>query len=374
MAALLFQWYGSAWPRVLPWCLANALLMVLVTMLNRYSSKELPWIDGETPLGHTMTGLIVSFLIVNRISSALNRYFQIRNHVGVILRGTRELVQKSIVFSRRGGRMKKGVGDSEWRLELAYRCLLLARTTASNFEYAHSGQPAYDAPELGHGPEKTFCAPPSDEFSRRYGVPRSRGLDSFRVPRQVIQLMRETICGQTERLSAPFPANHEMNLLASVDAIAAAYSSICNLMMTPIPFPLVQMAHTITLFYVFTLPLVFLKDTTGHLVSDCTQIFMITYGFVGLLLVAEELDDPFGEDPNDFDVMGYARFALDDVLIMIHDADGSDWADALRSKMKLDDQSAIQGQNSSHGENESLIKSCQRDLGQHASVPDWLAY
>ena len=66
---------------------------------------------------------------------------------------------------------------------------------------------------------------------------------------------------------------------------------------------------------------------------------------------------------------------MDDVLIMIHDADGPDWADVLQRKMKLDDESTIQGQNSSHDENECLIKSSQKDnigLGQHASVPDWL--
>jgi len=41
--------------------------------------------------------------------------------------------------------------------------------------------------------------------------------------------------------------------------------------------------------------------------------FFITYGFVGLEYVSMELDDPFGDDPNDFDDLGMAEvrpFAL----------------------------------------------------------------
>lgn len=33
------------------------------------------------------------------------------------------------------------------------------------------------------------------------------------------------------------------------------------------------------------------------------MVFLMTYGFVGLELVAIELDNPFGNDANDFDNM-----------------------------------------------------------------------
>lgn len=353
--------------------------MILLTILkSNGNSKILPWLQGESPLAHTITGLIVSFLLVNRISSALNRYFQYRGYVSVILKDTRELVQKSIVYSRRGRHENDspGAGDPEWRSELAYRCLLLARTTASNCEYPAAGLPAYEVPELS-GPELEFCAPPSSDFMRTHEIPHNKGLASFSVPLRVAQLIRTTICSQTERLSTAFTTNHEMNLLSVVDDIVGAYTNIVNLMMTPIPFPLVQMADTITIFYVFTLPLVFLKDSpgTGHLLSDCCPIFFITYGFIGLLLVAGELDDPFGDDPNDIDVTGYAEFVLDDILIMIHDADGLKWADALRRKMNSSTQNQASLPMRCNDENETLIKRYKKDsprLGNRVTVPDWL--
>ena len=38
----------------------------------------------------------------------------------------------------------------------------------------------------------------------------------------------------------------------------------------------------------------------SSIVAHCFVIFLLTYGFVGLELVAIELDNPFGNDPNDF--------------------------------------------------------------------------
>ena len=102
---------------------------------------------------------------------------------------------------------------------------------------------------------------------------------------------------------------------------------------TPVPFPLVQMARTLVMVYVFTLPLVFLGDGNSNFWEDCITTFLLTYGFLGLDTTSVELDDPFGDDANDFDVAAYAQFAIDDVIIMIYDADGEEWADALRYKM-----------------------------------------
>lgn len=35
-------------------------------------------------------------------------------------------------------------------------------------------------------------------------------------------------------------------------------------------------------------------------------MFLITFGFIGLDFVVLELEDPFGNDPNDFDDVGMA--------------------------------------------------------------------
>ncbi|MGK3751984.1 MAG: putative membrane chloride channel (bestrophin family) [Bacillariaceae sp.] len=364
--SVLFQCHGSIWPKVFPWCFANIVFMIVLTLLE--SNYNVNFI-GESPLGHKFLGLIVSFLIVYRVSSALSRYLLYQNHLTTLLMQTRELVQKAIVFSRRNKNNDQAA--KEWRSEIAYRCLLVTRTTAAIAEYPVSKIAAYEIPELS-AQELEFCTP-DHAFMRHAEIPYGKGLDSFRVPLKVAQLLRETICSQEERLTHPMIIHQEMSLLASVDQFLNGYYGIRSLMMTPVPFPLIQMAHTIGLLYVYTLPFVFLKHTNGNLFEDCFNIFMLTYGFVGLILVSEELDDPFGDDANDLDVTAYAGFAADDVVIMIHDADGVQWADALRYKMNENVSKPI---NETTGllptRSEGLTKNKSIHLSNRQSIPDWM--
>jgi len=53
-------------------------------------------------------------------------------------------------------------------------------------------------------------------------------------------------------------------------------------------------------FFLFRLNLTFLFSHYHH------YHYQVTYGFVGLETVSIELDDPFGDDENDFDNLGMA--------------------------------------------------------------------
>lgn len=79
----------------------------------------------------------------------------------------------------------------------------------------------------------------------------------------------------------------------TVACIALLVESTLKLVTTNFPFPLVQMARTFLLFYIFTLPFALLSDISSPYVH-LVVIFFLTYGFVGLEIVAVELDDPFG--------------------------------------------------------------------------------
>jgi predicted membrane chloride channel (bestrophin family) len=63
------------------------------------------------------------------------------------------------------------------------------------------------------------------------------------------------------------------------------------------------MTATFMWFYVFTVPFALLSaDDTSVLsaVAHCLVTFALTFGFVGMDLISIQLDDPFGEDENDF--------------------------------------------------------------------------
>jgi hypothetical protein len=110
----------------------------------------------------------------------------------------------------------------------------------------------------------------------------------------------------------------------------------------PVPFPLIQMARTFLFLYIFTVPFVMLADDSG-VVPHCFAVFIMTYGFLGLEVVAIELDNPFGSDENDFDNSGMAENAYEDTYLTILDVDGQKWADKLRKRM--DDQFDIKNAN-----------------------------
>jgi predicted membrane chloride channel (bestrophin family) len=93
------------------------------------------------------------------------------------------------------------------------------------------------------------------------------------------------------------------------------------------------MARTFLFLFVFTVPLVFLSDKNSSLMYHCVAVFIVSYGFVGLETVAIELDDPFGDDENDFDNEGMAEKAYEDMYLTILDIDGPEWASKLRIRM-----------------------------------------
>lgn len=91
----------------------------------------------------------------------------------------------------------------------------------------------------------------------------------------------------------------ENKLYGSVDSFMQGYYGFRKFLTTPTPFPLIQMAKTFLFLYAFAIPFVLLKENSG-LVAHCFFVFLVTMGFVRLEAVATELDNPFGDDPNDF--------------------------------------------------------------------------
>lgn len=102
--------------------------------------------------------------------------------------------------------------------------------------------------------------------------------------------------------------------------------------MIPFPFPLVQMARTVLFFYVFTVPFALVEDVSKP-IAHLVVIFFLTYGFMGIEYVSIELENPFGNDANDFNNIRMAHVSFEDVYTVIADIDGEEWADGLRRKM-----------------------------------------
>jgi len=266
----------------------------------------------------------VSFLLVSRVTIGLGRYTEARDGLEVMYREQRELVQNMVIFSDHClDRAAK-----EWRQECAYRGTILLQVVMAVIDYPTTKVPAWEISELSGEEEQYSTSGWQQKQQRMMSTThnltdfsslnvvvrkstfalsaqarrwahnlRSEWEETMRVPIHLAYLLRKSIHSHSKRLRTPMSASNESKLLSSVDSFMGGYYRLRNFLTTPVPFPLVQMSRTFVFLYIFTVPFVLLQDESSNLAHYCT-VFVMTYGFMGLEIVAIELDDPFGDDDN----------------------------------------------------------------------------
>jgi len=147
---------------------------------------------------------------------------------------------------------------------------------------------------------------------------------------------------QQKILNPPMVIHKEMKLHQYVIDLAESYQGMAMFSATPYPFPISQMTryckfrllpyiyniylliyiyifmktHSCIIFFriflfmwVFTLPFALLYQS-DELFSIIVIIFFGTYGFFGLEFVSIEMDDPFGSDANDIEMIKLSSVSL----------------------------------------------------------------
>ncbi|CAB9518082.1 Zinc finger, RAN-binding domain containing 2 [Seminavis robusta] len=323
--SILTQRLGSAWPAVFPFCVFNVAVVLLLSYIN--ADGPIVYISGQ---GHKFIRFVVAFLFVSRVTMALQRFNEARGHLGQLYRESRELVQYLCTLTAKYQDEK----SREYRAELTYRSMLFLRTAVGILDYHTTGLPNWKVPEL-NGVELDYVLnnllyhPQNAHYAM---LPRCEFEENIRVPLLIGLLLRKSIIEHTKRLPKPLAMPEENKLFAAVDSCVTAYSGLRKFKSTPVPFPLIQMARTFLFLYIFTVPLVFVKDESS-IYAHCFAIFLMTYGFMGLEMIAIALDNPFGDDPIDFKSLALAHTAFEDTYLTVLDIDGREWADFLRYRM-----------------------------------------
>ena len=125
--------------------------------------------------------------------------------------------------------------------------------------------------------------------------------------------------------------NEYRDLVLMVQSFQEAFHGFRVLIFTPYPFPLVQMTRAFLFFWVYTLPLVLLKDY--RLWSALLIALLVSFGFIGIEYVSMALDDPFGDETNDVDEHGMALLVYEDIYLALYRTDGPAAAFALRDRV-----------------------------------------
>jgi len=357
---VLFCWEGSVWPGVLPFCIFNAGLTFVILALRKYYGINLSVPDD----GHKLMTTILSFLIVNRSSTSYKRYMEARHHLEDLYRSCREIIDCANIFSAHD----QGPKAKAWRAEVAYRVIVTLRVTIAALEHLSSNVNTWDIEDLepemmesvrsrsiatveSSSPQKKTSSPQKPlqrensatvtNVTRWSHGSRTVQDENYRAPIYLLYKLRESIVShKAGLLKERLVVNEEREILVHVSEYMSAYEKLKVLQRTPFPFPLIQKTLTFLFFWVFTLPFALANDIQDTF-QVMTIIFVITYGFCGLENISEQLDDPFGDDPNDFDDLGMAQFTFEDIYNTIIDVDGCEAALALRRKI------------SSHGENDT---------------------
>lgn len=313
--------------QVLPYCIANTLLAILLDWLNIHKGIDL----GISSKGHSFLGLVVAFLIVSRANVSIGRYGEARNFLSQMYRCAMELTQNVMALSN--DRLDNQA--NEWRFQVAYNTLLILRCITAVIMFQDSKIPCWELDEMSDDfaeslKQRLFVG---DASSTRWAhATRDEAGENMRVPIIMAFELRTNIHAQRQFLTPPLETGQENKLLSSVDGFMGGYYGIRKFLTTPFPFPLVQMSRTFLFFYVFTVPFA-LVEASNKMVFHSILIFFFTFGFMGLEYVSIELDDPFGSDPNDFNCLRMTYVAFEDTYTTLLDVDGPEAADRLRRSM-----------------------------------------
>mmetsp|Transcript_90558 Transcript_90558/g.281943 ORF Transcript_90558/g.281943 Transcript_90558/m.281943 type:complete len:485 (+) Transcript_90558:114-1568(+) len=346
---LVFRLRGTVlhttWPLVL--CIAALLLAV-------YWGAEATDLALEKP-GHTIFGSTMSYLLVFRAHTASERYWSARTSLTQVCLGIREFVMITCVTIRggaageawrtsRASRQERAsledandikasmarVNCIRWALAFVVSLKLHTRichsgflggwvsceekwlvdfdrvrlrglTTRQEFEELNDLIPIIGESHVTRGaptltPELVGEVLEPPEGSMGYEVDTTPDL---RQPLAVLIKMRLEVM---RHVNEPHGLKERFlkDVLALCNRAALLYESVTTVILTPIPFPYVHLCKVLLLIFLASLP--FIINPSRGFFAGVVIPCLVAMSFLGIDAIATELENPFGDDPNDHDV------------------------------------------------------------------------
>lgn len=248
---------------------------------------ELNFIDvrlKDVPTGYLSTlGILLSLLLLFRTNTAYDRFYEGRRAWGTLVNVSRNLaVLLNAILPQ----------DAQ-----AHR--LFFTKTLSNFPFALRNHLRTDSPFTDLDDES-----PDDlkDLGRFDHVP--MGLVS-QLRDRIEQLCRDGLISNAQSINLSGP----VDLLLDVAGICERIRS------TPIPFSYSFFIKLFITAYIMLLPFV-VVDELGYLAIPA--VLVTTYVMVGLEMIGEEIEDPFGTERNDLPLSQLAQL----IRVNVHDAFG----------------------------------------------------
>ena len=273
---LVLRYRGSELPRTKYRILGVVVVATLVTVGERIHG----WTSGLSPLPFTLVSVALGIFLGFRNNAAYDRWWEGRKLWGALVNTSRSLCRQilTLVGPQPGA---EPADVTALRRELVYRVIA----------FVHALRLA-----LRDENELTELAPflPADEIERLQGE-RNR-------PFAITQ-------GTAERLRDAWHRGilHPMHLPvleASLTAMTDIQGACERIKSTPIPFSYTTLIHRITAVYTYALPFGIVEAVKGFTPFVCG---IVAYAFLGLDVVGDEIEMPFGTDYNDLPLRTISR-------------------------------------------------------------------
>jgi len=263
------------------------------------------------PIGHSLMIIPLGFLLVFRVSLSYGRWWTGRNAVGIYILAGRDLASKVMEYFTIEPAKAEAV--NALRKEILQKLLAGMALSARSFSKRDTIETGKALEDIRQVPAFQACFS-KKELEKLHNHTHSRPLIVFTWMRKLI--IRSLPLLQSEFLLPGL----EQNIASLVDS----WQTCATIGMCPFPFAFSHQLHVLLILWTFSLPFVITEPcakavfeygnvtiTTDGAHEPYTGTwaavgfaFVLSLTLFGLNGIAQQLEDPFGDDFNDIDMMG----------------------------------------------------------------------
>jgi len=272
---MLLSYHGTSLSRTLPRIIVITLFAIVVTVAEAYYGIE-TYTLTTTPF--TLIGVALGIFLGFRNNAAYDRYWEARKLWGSLVNSTRSYARQVNNFVVLGGSERE---LADFHREIIYRTIA----------YVHALRH-----HLRDTPPKDDLEPflPPDDLAR---LPEQKNVPIFLLRRNAERIRWAWQQGWIDT----FHLSILEGSLTSLTDIQGGCERIKN---TPIPFAYTILTHRIVAVYCLALPFG-IYSTVGVLTP--IVVALISHAFFGLDEIGDEIEDPFGVEPQHLPLTSLCR-------------------------------------------------------------------
>jgi putative membrane protein len=260
---MLFEWNGSVLPQLLP---RLSILLIYSGLVVYFRDDLLRYNIYINPAIFTLFGIALAIFLGFRNTVSYDRFWEGRKLWGALLNDTRSLARQAHTLVE---------GDDYEKERTRFIDLLTALVHALKHQLRQT-DPNADLKRLLPNSE-------DDKFKTFVFKP-------IMILKELsVWVNKAKISGRIDSITQ---ASFDLNLNKLSDIIGGCE----RIASTPIPYTYSILLHRTVYIYCFLLPFGFVESTVW--ITPFVIVF-ITYTFVALEAIADELEEPFGIQPND---------------------------------------------------------------------------